>query len=109
MRIVFDELLANARDAIAESDGAIQIVFRPNASANAVEVIVRDNGCGMAPQVLQRASTRSSPTARPDAAAASVCRRAFRIVEGHRGRIWLESHPGEGTTAHVVLPITPSR
>jgi signal transduction histidine kinase len=29
---------------------------------------------------------------------------AWRYVACNRGRIWLESQPGEGTTAHVVLP-----
>ena len=33
--------------------------------------------------------------------------RAYRIVESHRGHIWLESQPGEGTTAHVFLPAAP--
>ncbi len=28
------------------------------------------------------------------------------IVEAHSGRVWVESHPGEGTTFTVVLPTT---
>ena len=27
------------------------------------------------------------------------------IVDNHHGRIWIESAPGEGTTATVVLPV----
>jgi len=30
--------------------------------------------------------------------------RAYRIVEAHGGRIWLESQPDDGTTVHVLLP-----
>lgn len=29
------------------------------------------------------------------------------IIEAHRGRIWVESKPGAGTTFHVALPIAP--
>ena len=30
------------------------------------------------------------------------------LVEQHGGRIWFESHEGEGTTFSVILPVTPT-
>ena len=34
-----------------------------------------------------------------------ICRQ---IIQAHRGKIWAESTPGEGTTFFIELPINPS-
>jgi signal transduction histidine kinase len=104
-RTVLNELIANACDAVAENDGRITLSCQALPAENLVEIIVRDTGCGMTPSVLQRAfdpffSHRPAGRGRGLGLA-----RAYRIVESHGGRIWLESAPHEGTTAHVVLPL----
>jgi putative nucleotidyltransferase with HDIG domain len=107
LRTVLDELVTNAQDAGCDSEGAIQVICRPAATGCGVEVIVRDNGSGMTPQVLQRAFDPFFSQRKTGRGRGLGLPRAFRIVEGHRGRIWLESRPGEGTNAHVVLPAVP--
>lgn len=32
---------------------------------------------------------------------------SHRIVQGHRGRLWVESVVGEGSTFYVTLPVSP--
>jgi signal transduction histidine kinase len=53
---VFRELINNAVDALGDdADGRIEISLKEALQPNAIEVIVRDTGCGMTPAVLQRA------------------------------------------------------
>lgn len=109
------ELIQNAIDAMHDRPGAVRVHVRmasrtsvggePAAvGANVLEIVVIDSGCGMSASVLQRAfdpffshrvAGRSRGLGLP---------RAFRVVESHGGRIWLDSRPGEGTQAFIQIP-----
>jgi signal transduction histidine kinase len=104
LALVFRELIRNAADAIAANQGRIVLTAR-TLPCDELEVLVRDTGCGMTAAVLERAfdpffSHRAAGRGRGLGLA-----RAHRIVEAHGGRIWLESRPNQGCTAHVVLPL----
>jgi signal transduction histidine kinase len=104
LKTVFRELIANAADAVAANNGTIVLHFQPALPDDTLEVLVQDAGCGMTPAVLQRAfdpffSHRAAGRGR-----GLGLPRAYRIVEAHGGRIWLESQPDDGTTVHVLLP-----
>lgn len=110
------ELIQNAIDAMHDRPGTVRVLVRmANQSAvggepapvgaNAFEIVVTDSGCGMSASVLQRAfdpffshrvAGRSRGLGLP---------RAFRVVESHGGRIWLDSRPGEGTQAFIQIPL----
>ena len=104
LKTVFRELIANAVDAVAANRGTILLRCRPAVQDDTLEVLVEDRGYGMPPAVLQRAFDPFFSHRVAGRGRGLGLSRAFRILEAHAGRIWLESRPDEGTTAHVLLP-----
>jgi len=101
-------LLVNARQAMP-SGGRLILRLSHDEPAGFVDLMVRDTGCGMTPEVLRRIfEPRFSTKAGPDETGKggsglglTACRE---IVEAHRGRIRVESAPGKGTAITVRLP-----
>ncbi len=85
---------------------AIQVSSRPDH----LRVAVQDNGAGIRPEDLDvifeefRQGRHDSRGRSPGSGLGlSITRR---IVEFHGGRIWAESHPGQGSTFTFTLPFT---
>ncbi len=75
-----------------------------------VELVVRDNGCGMSPETLPRIfepfyTTKTGPDASGKGGTGlglSTCRD---IIEAHHGRIRVDSSVGKGTAFTLKLPV----
>jgi signal transduction histidine kinase len=101
-------LLINARQAMLQG-GIILIKLAYDAQSQMVELVVRDHGTGMPPEVLHKIfdpfySTKSGPDASGKGGTGlglSTCRD---IVEAHHGRIRVESAVGRGTAFSIKLP-----
>jgi len=83
--------------------------IHPSTHAPTLHFTVRDQGRGIPPEKLSLIFDRFQQADASDARAKggtglglAICRQ---IVQQHRGKIWAESAPGEGSTFHVVLPL----
>jgi len=107
VRQVLDNLLANA---VKYSEEGTEITV--SCQANEEEVVIRvcDQGRGIAEENLEKVFSRFFQE-RPGIVerggggaglGLAICKR---IVEGHGGRIWVESEQGKGSTFSFTLPL----
>jgi PAS domain S-box-containing protein len=102
---VFINLLINAAQAIPEGDaGSHEIRVVTRATPPGVCVEVRDTGAGIAPDVLPRIFDPFFTTKSVGAGSGLGLPICHAIVSALGGRIEVDSRPGGGTTARVVLP-----
>lgn len=98
---VFMNLLVNAAQAV-DKDGLVTLkTFR---EGNEVRVSVRDNGCGIPPEIQKKIFEpffTTKPADKGTGLGLSIC---ADIVKRHGGRIDVESEPGRWTCFTVSLP-----
>jgi hypothetical protein len=96
------------RDALkfTADDGVVQVRAREH--ADGVHVSVADDGVGIAPEHLEHLFEPfwqdPHTAARGTGLGLAIVQN---IIKAHRGRVWAESLPGQGTTLHFILPLPP--
>ncbi len=96
-------LLTNSLEAIEKQGPRGHIAVTTFAAGDKVTLTVKDDGCGMGEGLLQHVFEPFTTTkSEPIAGLGLHC--AYQTVQRHGGTIRLNSKPGEGTTATVVLP-----
>lgn len=109
---VFGNLIGNALTYLNPArPGLIEVGSGPEAADGLRTYFVRDNGLGIA-EGHRRKIFQPFQRAHPGVGSGEGLGLAIvaRAVERHRGRIWVESTPGEGSTFFVSLPsLSPGR
>jgi PAS domain S-box-containing protein len=104
---VIVNLLSNAGK---YSPGQTRITLQASAVPEGILVEVKDQGIGIPPQEINDLFTpyhRVSETAQKYSGIGlglAVCKQ---IIEAHKGRIWVESELGKGSTFKFILPLKP--
>jgi signal transduction histidine kinase len=99
---VLSNVLGNAIK-FSEADGVIELGLAR--VPDGLEFTVRDRGRGIPPEDLEVIFERFSQGGRPDRRGLGLGLYIARcIVEGHGGKIWAVSEPGEGSTFHFTIP-----
>jgi C4-dicarboxylate-specific signal transduction histidine kinase len=104
LRQVVLALLTNAVEALERQGVRGHVGVTTFAAGDRVTLMVKDDGAGIEPGLLEHVfepftTTKSEP------AAGLGLHTAYQTVQRHGGTIRLKSKPGEGTTATVVLPL----
>ena len=106
IKLLFQNLLINAIK-FRRQDVKPQIKIVAKKTTDCWEFSISDNGIGIEQQycdrifdIFQRLHTRSQYAG--SGIGLSHCKK---IVEFHRGKIWVQSIPGEGSTFYFALPV----
>ncbi|MDB5309208.1 MAG: tmoS 2 [Gemmataceae bacterium] len=110
---VFGNLIGNALTYLDPArPGVIEVGCLPSGAPGVPNefqaYFVRDNGLGIAEghrQKIFQAFQRAHPGVGSGEGLGLAI--VARVAERHRGRVWVESRPGEGSTFYVTLPATP--
>jgi len=97
-------LVGNAAQAVIarrEPNRSVAIDARP--AGDMLELLIRDEGVGMPPEVLRKIGTPYFTT-RAEGTGLGIAN-CHRLVGSAGGRIKIESEPGVGTTVTLLLPI----
>jgi signal transduction histidine kinase len=105
IRLLFDEVIRNAVEAMQDRDAKrLTVNCRSDVADDRLVIWIEDNGCGMTPDVVERAMDpffSHRPAGRGRGLGLS---RAARYAQINGGRIRLSSRVTEGTAVIVELP-----
>lgn len=95
-------LIRNAMEAMQDQAHGRLSISALRREPGFIEMIVSDNGPGLAPEIAERLfQPFHSTKATGMGVGLSICRT---IIEAHEGRIWADASPLGGTSFHFTLP-----
>jgi len=109
LKQVVDNLLSNA---VKYSPAGKRVELRSRVTPKGVEVLVKDEGQGIAPEEMHKlfkdfGKTKTRPTAGEESTGLGLAI-ARRIVEAHGGKIYATSELGQGSTFVFTIPLQES-
>jgi signal transduction histidine kinase len=99
----FSNIIQNALDAVAD-DAKVKISASVDVSAEFVEIVVEDNGCGISQKNLPKVFLPFFSSKEGERVGLGLWM-AYQIIAYFKGTIDLTSLPGLGTTVIIRLPI----
>ena len=113
-------LCTNAAQAMRDGGGVLEVILSETDPSDGeegvlkqakpeayVKLSVRDSGCGMEPEVMERIFDPFFTTKRPGEGTGLGLSVVHGIVKRHEGLIHVESAPGKGSTFHLYFPKLP--
>lgn len=110
---VFMNLIKNAKEAIPKAGGRVHVITRMitefhlveegSAGGKMVAIEVKDNGCGIKPEDLEKVFTPFFTTKHKGSGLGMPI--SLKIIKEHGGHLKVDSAPGRGTAVSVYLPL----
>lgn len=97
-------LIQNACNALEDSHQGVHVQTRHDESSDQLCIVVRDEGIGIRPEDLPRVTDPFFSTRRGEGGTGLGLAISLGIAREHGGQLLLESTPGVGTSAAVILP-----
>ncbi len=105
---IIRNLLTNALKFTPVGGSPITVMIGENDNFSGVHFMVRDNGVGMSKEKIKslfridaNISTPGTSKEKGSGLGLLLCKE---YVKKHKGEVWVESQPGEGTTFHLRFP-----
>ncbi|MBN1308740.1 MAG: PAS domain S-box protein [Chitinispirillaceae bacterium] len=103
-------LCVNARDAIGPRKGAVTLrVKKAGENNNLIRVQVEDTGTGIPPDIIEKIFDPFFSTKKKTEGTGLGLSVVYGIMKAHKGEIYVESHPGEGTIFTLEFPAAAAR
>jgi len=101
---VLINLIQNSCEALTGQDAAISIASRYEATSDEVEILVHDQGTGIAEEIINRITDPFFTTKRSYGGTGLGLSVSAGIIKEHQGRLRFASSPEDGTTATISFP-----
>lgn len=99
LKQVFLNFIKNGIEAMPEGG---DIIVRTIIEENNVQISIQDTGIGISAEKLKKLGEPFFTTKKNGNGLGLMV--SFKIIEGHNGRVFVESEPNKGTTFNIVLP-----
>ncbi len=85
-----------------EHGGELEVSVHEGDRSSTIEISVRDTGCGIAEEILERVMDPYFTT-KPEGTGLGLAM-VYKIIDEHGGTIRIASKEGQGTTVSIILP-----
>jgi signal transduction histidine kinase len=108
-RRLYNALYNLINNAIPETPpgGSITVRGHLDQDTGGIALAVADTGRGMPPEIRDRLFSANAVSTKKGGTGLGT-KIVKDVVDAHKGKIWVESEPGEGTTFHLRLPLDPT-
>ena len=108
-RRLYSALYNLINNAIPETPpgGSITVRGHLDQDTGGIALAVADTGRGMSPDIRDRLFSANAVSTKKGGTGLGT-KIVKDVVDAHKGKIWVESEPGAGTTFHLRLPLDPT-